>query len=232
MVRLTARIPLIALLHAALLATAAPSALEAQDGPEPEFIITWQASSYAPSSYRGKVLPTVGSAVTFALELVDEGKLADLSGTEIRWYRNNNLVSSGMGQKHVTMIVPPGASREERIRAVAVDFRGEDREHTVLLPVTAPEVVIDAPAPGDVLPGVETRFRALPYFFNARSQNELLFEWQVNGEAIRAGTEHPDILDLSVSGGASGATVSVNLRVARIGELLEFAASSARYTLP
>ena len=207
---------------------ALPLALNAQDAAEPELLVTWRADSYAPPGFRGKALPTIGSAVNFSLELIQDGKIADLSQTEIRWYRNRTFISSGIGQKQMTLVVPPGASSQERIRATAVDFGGEDHETTVLLPVVAPEVVIDAPAAS----GPAMRFRALPYFFNTGFQSELVFEWRVNGEPVDAGIENPDALDLSVTGGTSGATVTVELRVSRSRELLEFAENTARFILP
>ena len=58
----------------------------------PQFMVSWQAQSYAPSWYQGKIFPTKGSRINVVFELVDGGKIADLSKLKVRWYLNDKLV--------------------------------------------------------------------------------------------------------------------------------------------
>ena len=71
----------------------------------PEFLITWRASNYAPSDFAGKILPIPGSALTAALEIIDGGRIADLSQTEIRWSVNNKIGQSGKGIKTFSFLI-------------------------------------------------------------------------------------------------------------------------------
>ena len=51
----------------------------------PELILTWQAQNYAPASYEGKRLPTGNTIIAAAVELIDGGKVINLSNNVLHF---------------------------------------------------------------------------------------------------------------------------------------------------
>ncbi len=45
----------------------------------PQLMVTWKARTYAPPGFDGKIMPTANSAITASVELIDGGKIIDLS---------------------------------------------------------------------------------------------------------------------------------------------------------
>src|SRR3989338_5844802 len=71
----------------------------------PRVLLTWQAKNYVPAGYLGKALPSPSSIVTASVEIIDQGKIADLSKNNVYWYLNGSLVGSGVGKKTVSVRV-------------------------------------------------------------------------------------------------------------------------------
>ena len=61
---------------------------------ETEFMTSWQTKTYAPAWYEGKVFPTYQSFVMVGFELVENGKIVDLSRTVVRWYVDGKLLKN------------------------------------------------------------------------------------------------------------------------------------------
>ena len=57
----------------------------------PQFMVSWQADSYAPSWYQGKIFPVHGSRIKIGFELTDNGKIIDLSKIRFAGTLTTNL---------------------------------------------------------------------------------------------------------------------------------------------
>ena len=67
----------------------------------PDVVVTWNASSYAPGGYPGKILPSVGSTIRVSFEALSDGKFLNLSKQMIYWYLNDDLIASGEGVQDI-----------------------------------------------------------------------------------------------------------------------------------
>ena len=190
-------------------------------------LVTWRADAYAPSSFRGKVLPPRGGSVTATVDLLVNGKPADLSNREIRWFVDNELHQSGRNLKRFTFAVPIQNPDEVTVKAVVMETLRGNIERTILIPVSSPSIVIDVPTEGGYIPAASIAARALPYFFSIEKPDDLLFEWAANGS--RAGNETgtpSSSITLDTSGGISGNTVTLGVRAVNPSAAIESAQSS------
>ena len=172
-----------------LLATALAAAQTASRA-----LITWQAQSFAPAEYSGKILPSPGANIKLGLEALKENKLQDLSKINIRWYLDGKLLKQGIGLKETNFFANKGASYSHFVRAVIQDK--EEISGTADIVVVSPKVVIKTPFPASAsVPLGKNIFQAVPYFFNVVNPGELIFKWSVNNQAI----EGSDVLELEIA---------------------------------
>lgn len=183
----------------------------------PQFLVSWQAQNYAPAWYQGKILPVSGTPVSISFELVDNGKIADLSKTTIRWYVNDNLVineNNGLGIKNLKINIPYNSGGQTEIRIVALDYlAGGMIDKIIEIPAVNPEVVIGVPYPNrEIKVGVST-FNLIPFFFSINDLNNLSVGWLMNGQKPKT-TDNPYIFNLNVgSDMLSGARVDISASV-------------------
>src|SRR3989304_3003224 len=71
-------------------------------------VMTWGALSYVPPTYKGRVLPTAGTPIVAALELLDGEKIINLSSAPISWLLDGKLIDSGVGKKTVSFKAAAG----------------------------------------------------------------------------------------------------------------------------
>ncbi len=190
----------------------------------PELLITWQAQGYVPHGYQGKILPVKKSLVEAAAELIQNGKTADLSRRELRWFLNGRLIQGGLGLKTISFMVPEDAASLS-LRLVIPNYGGRVLEKTVALPLAQPEVVIDAPYAAAIASGTNI-FRALAYFFNISGLDQLTFEWVANGVATAGEDSNPAELELNISGGRPGDEVNLSVNALNKFDPLETAGAS------
>lgn len=169
----------------------------------PEFMVTWKADSYAPAGYNGKILPSDGTKIDAALEIIDRGKFADLSATEIRWLINDQILKKGKGLKTVSFTAE-GTRGSQKIAVTAVNYRGANLSKNIVIPIAEPDVVIDS--------NVST-FQALPYFFNVANLGQLKFDWVVNGRVAEGDVENPQIISLDTRNLPPTTPIGVELTV-------------------
>ncbi len=163
------------------------SLAQAQIATTPEFFVTWRSGAYVESGYQGKILPVAGAPITLAMNLIDGGKLANLSKTMIRWIKNDKIVQSGIGLQTVTIPTSSLTDRDEiRIKIVVSQYKGADLPHSFVLPVAAPEVVIRATYPGWLVPAGNASFRALFYHWSIAAPEQLLIRWSLQGQTIES----------------------------------------------
>ena len=92
----------------------------------PRAIITWQAQTTAPPEYRGKLQLNRTSALTASLLITQNGSVVDLREKEIRWFRNNELVSRGLGLTTLTVPAERPSRSQIELRALVKNFSGFD----------------------------------------------------------------------------------------------------------
>lgn len=149
----------------------------------PEPFLTWQAENYAPAEFPGKIFPSPGTKVTVGLVALDEASVVDFSKDTVRWYLNNVRGGEGRGVMHFTYTAVGAKNGRDTVRVEVAD--GHSLEASLLIPVVSPKLVLrisDAP-PRSV--------RAVPFFFNVDSLNELVFTWNLSVNARSSG--EPDV---------------------------------------
>lgn len=157
----------------------------------PRFLTSWKAQSYVPGWYEGKIFPAPGTPVEARFELVDAGKIADLSKAKVRWYLNGELVrneENGLGIKSLNFIASQSGGQDVEIRIAVLDYGdgGGQIDEVIRIPVAKPEVVINSPYPDRLIKVGKNSFRATPLFFGAKeiSADNFSFEWSVDGKKI------------------------------------------------
>lgn len=208
----------------------------------PQFMVSWKADSYAPSWYQGKILPSKGSRVNVGFELIQNGKIVDLSKNRVRWYINDKLAkneTSGLGIKDFSFVVSDygGEETEVKIAVLPCESRCEGYKgggilyKTTTIPVSNLEAVIDAPYKNRAVAYGKNSFFAHLFFFNIGDLSKLSFEWLVNEEKANVG-ERRDILDLNIGQSAiPGTDIGLRLVIKNPAEELEFAGANIKLTV-
>lgn len=155
---------------------------------ETEFMTSWQARTYVPAWYEGRVLPTYESPITIAFELLEDGKIVDLSNTAVRWYVDGRLLKNelnGLGIKKILVINKKYGGDTTEIRISIPNYKGGSQEKLINIPIKTPEAVIEAPYfKKKVEKGVST-LRVWPFFFNTTNASNLSLKWVVDGSDVR-----------------------------------------------
>lgn len=206
----------------------APSRVEG-----PQLMITWQAKTYVPSWFSGKAFPTANSQVTAYVELIDGGKIINLSGQKIYWYVDNELIGAGVGLQKTTFTAPSVPDNIIDLRAEIPSYASSQTNpvlKTVEIPVVNPEVVIESPYPDGQFFSNSIQLNGWPFFFNAQKSSNLNFSWSVNGESS-ANLENPEFLTLNLNLDApSGSLININLTIGSPGSLYNTATKGINLT--
>jgi len=176
----------------------------------PEFMVTWKANNYVPSSYQGKILPIADTEIDVAVELIDGGRLANLSRSEIRWLINNDFQKFGNGMQAISFNVD--ILKGDQIVDITISYRGQNLNHRLIIPVTAPKVAIV---------GGPNIFQSLLYFFNISKPSNAEFTWEANGVTVLGSGSTPDIINLDFSSVPEGGSIDLNVIVQNPLKLLE-----------
>lgn len=184
-----------------------------------KFLVTWQAKSYVPPQYSGKILPTMGSRITVVFDVVSGGKIVDLSGQPISWYLGEQTLGSGRGMQSITFLAPDGSAGYIDLR---IELQQDDQSKlrisqllikTLQIPIVNPEAVIEAPYPGGIFGGYSPQVSGMPYFFSVSSPSALNYTWSVNGENPQ-NAENPSLLTVDLNQDAPlGSTISIGLTI-------------------
>ncbi|MEK7481854.1 MAG: hypothetical protein AAB607_00600 [Patescibacteria group bacterium] len=200
----------------------------------PQFMVSWQANSYAPSWYSGKILPTRGSLIKISFELVDNGKIADLSKKKVRWYVNDKLVqneSKGLGLKFYSFIADDYPGQETEIRITIVDYKDEILDKIVRIPIVFAEAAIDSPYPNAEINTGKNSFLVYPFFFNIRDLNNISFEWLVDNQPAESG-ENSQSLELNIESAApSGFEIDIKATIRNLLDEMEFASENIKLVI-
>lgn len=183
----------------------------------PQFLVSWQAQNYAPSWYQGKFLPIKGTTIEVNFDLIDSGKIADLSKTKIRWYVNDALVlneDSGLGIKTLKFNTPDSAGNNTEVRIAIVDYKGNALNKIITIPIVNPEAVIEAPYVDQKISSGSSVFKAVPFFFNVNNPANLSVNWSIGTQQPKNPSLNPYILELNVeSATPSGTGIQLSVMI-------------------
>ena len=167
-----------------------------------EFLVSWRANTFVDAGYAGKILPTHGSRVSLAFELLENGKPADISKNEVKWFIDGNKFDSGIGKRMSVLNLPTLSSNESaNIKILVRQYRGADIEKFFTVPVASPEAVIDSRYPQNIITSGLNNFTPLFYFWNTNKASNLLVSW-TSGDADSQQLNGDNILQLSIPDGA------------------------------
>jgi hypothetical protein len=163
----------------------------------PQIIFSWQAYNFYPSDYLGKALPTKNSLVTVSLEVVKDNKFIDLSKNNIAWYLNNKNIARGVGLKSTVFKIESEPNQTIFVKA-AIQIDEKIIESSFLLPVVNPQLTLNLPYPQkNIFADSSFEIKAIPYFFNINSLNQLTFFWEVNNQRQKSDT---NLLNINIIG--------------------------------
>jgi hypothetical protein len=174
-----------------------------------QVLITWQALSFAPAEYQGKILPSTGTNIKLGLELVTENKLQDLSKADILWYLDEKLLGRGQGLKENVFAAHKGATDSHFVRVV-VNYKNQEFDGTVDIPIINPRVVIETSVPTSTSISLgKNIFQAVPYFFNISNIRELIFNWTINDQTIKG----DNLLELNLTAPPIPSNRNLNIKI-------------------
>lgn len=195
----------------------------------PQIWLTWAASSYAPPGYAGKILPAAGSVVSASIQLIYNGKTADLSKQTAYWYGNDVLLQGGLGLTQITLRAPQTAGSVFNLR-VKILGTGAALAKNVQIPVMGQVAVIEAPFPKSRVSGQTISLKGIPYFFNVADPKSLNFAWSVNGQTP-ANLENPDELTVNLGSNVqNGSTLNIGLSIQNSGNPSEAGSKNLKLT--
>lgn len=193
----------------------------------PKLFLTWSSNTYVPPGFAGKIMPTANSQITASVELIDGGKIIDLSRQNVYWYVNNNFLSGGIGLQSVTFRAPEAAGGMLPFRVEVPDYSKGDQLKTIEIPIVRPEAIIEMPFPSGKFSSSPLQLIGQPYFFNADTVSKLIMNWNVNGQTP-SGAENPQTLNVKFGQTiAPGLPVSVSLSINNTKSQYESASNSA-----
>jgi len=147
-------------------------------------ILTWSAKNFYPVDFIGKPLPTHGTRVFVSLEVVRDGKPTDITSSPISWYVDGDFIESTVGEKTFSFFAKKTSTGGQIIR-VKTQNNNSPIESSITIPVIQPETVVEVPYFSNIVSsGQEISLKAIPYFFNNSSLDQLLFIWQF-GDTVK-----------------------------------------------
>lgn len=177
----------------------------------PQVILTWSASNFYPSNYRGKALPITQTPITVSVNLLQNGKFVDLGNTAITWYKSGDRTDTGVGLTQIVTTPDTNDVGNIFIRA-GVALGDSTIDQSISIPIVQPTVAIEIPYPHSLIgANSDITLRAIPYFFNVASLNRFIFYWQVGDVKKNMGSE--DSITLKIGGLSSQQTVPVSAYV-------------------
>lgn len=150
-----------------------------------DFMTSWQTKTYVPAWYEGKAFPAYQSFITVGFELIEDGKIVNLSKTPVRWYVDDQLFKNednGLGIKKVTIYNQKYGGDVTSIKISIPNYKGGALEKVIDIPIKNQEVVVDAPFFDKKIPKGEDTIFAWPFFFNTVASNMMALQWNVGGE--------------------------------------------------
>lgn len=176
----------------------------------PQIILTWNASNFYPSNFRGKALPSIGTPITISASLLMNGKFVDTSNAKFVWYKSGDKLTEGDGLNQITSDVGTDGITTAFFD-VEVTLGDAVVNQSLAIPSTQPVVAIEIPYPRSTVDiNANVLLRAVPYFFNVTSLDRLVFYWQVGDIKKNMGSTNAISLKISAPYSASQKNVAVS----------------------
>ena len=197
-----------------------------------QVILTWQANNFYPADYTGKALATPNTPVTVSAEVLRDGKLIDLSEGTFTWYVDEKFLNRTQGLKEILFTVKKPVGDSHFIR-VTIQLGNSLFESSIRVPVSKHLVVLENPYPNQLVRvGSKTIIRAVPYFFNISSFQDLTFSWQINNsEQGGGGSDNQLVLNIGTPQTPSQNKLRITTLVQNKNNPLEFANEGLRLTI-
>lgn len=168
----------------------------------PQILVTWKSYSYSPDWYTGRNLPPADSAVSVSMDLIDKGKVVDLSNYDVYWYVGDNLISSGKNNRAVLVRASSQIGDSLSLQVRLPSYKGLVLLKTVDIYTTQPKAVIDIPYPASKKVRLPITVQAWPFFFSIKNSTNLNYDWQINNQPTKS-QESPTLLNISAPQGAN-----------------------------
>lgn len=193
-----------------------------------EIDLLWEAESYAPPFYEGRVLPGTNSPIhaqAVARFKTPNGQTIADSDIVYTWYRNDAVAGAGRGKSSVTLPGPAlFGSDTIRVAAVSVDETVSSEASTRISSVDPFITLYEnhplfgvlyhrSLEPGATTMETEQKVTAVPYFAGIRSprDSQLAYEWSVNETRIEPDPREPQTLTITANGYRGPAAISLSL---------------------
>jgi len=189
---------------------------------EPLFLINWGAHTFVPSFYQGKALPVGKADVRVSFDIIENGSSVSLRNKEVQWFLDERPIAAGPDLKQINISLQNVEDRDALVRVQVRNFKNRsDLVKTFLIPVTAPDIVIDLPQTS-LTPGVTT-VKSWPFFFNVSKLKDLVFSWLANGKETRGDVNMPNNLELELPPEVAGSSINLAVTAQNRFNLLESA---------
>lgn len=170
----------------AVIATMTIGALDqaSAQGGTAQLLVTWQADTYVPDGFSGKIMPASDSQIVVGVDLINLGKRVDLSPYKIYWYVDEKFYQGTVGLTRISLAAPHFIGENSmKVRVLITDY-GSGIGKTITIPIVVPEAVIQSSAPSLAASAAPFNLQAYPYFFNVRTMSQLVFDWSLNGASV------------------------------------------------
>lgn len=161
-----------------------------------DITLTWSTDTYVPAKYQGKALPVIGSNIEVAAIINTPG--ADPEKLVYNWFINEyfQVKESGLNKQVLKFSAISSTNKKNLIRLEIKDLNGSFLGASYIsINLHHPEILIYAKKNlSSHIIGInkeymtksnqEITFIARPYFFNISDLDDLLFEWQFDGEEL------------------------------------------------
>jgi hypothetical protein len=161
----------------------------------PQILLTWKAQNYTPIEYAGKSIPVGNTSVLASMELLDNGKLVDLTDIRVNWYLDGEFFDGGLNKHSILIRLPKLPINKILIRAEIQNYKESDIVRAVEIQPIRPEVVIESGYPYSFLYSLTHTLKATVYYFNVKNPTSLVYAWKVNDVAATS-NENPSLLDV------------------------------------
>lgn len=213
-----------------------------------DFDLTWDATSQAPASYKGKLLPTQNSIIgVSALPFIywpGTKTLINSNNLIFNWRVDDKLSAgnSGIGKSDFIFKVNDFAGTDKSIRLeIKTPNNAVSLSKSLTIPIVRPQTLIYFADPKTNLPygsalknltikPINLNFIVQNYFFNAPSK-DLKWQWFINNQEVTGKDEKPWIASLNLSNISQLFSAQVQVSVKNPSNDLETAQSTINLEL-
>ncbi len=210
---------------------------------DPQFMVSWNASSFAPQWYQGKILPSKGSRVNISFELIGQdktnlGKVLDLSNRLVKWYVNNQYYDQGQGLKSISFPINKWIASDNLSVRISSEVENPSDgsvsfvDNYITIPIVNPEVVIFNKNFSNIINANSMiSLSSAPFFFNANLLYDIVPTWTVENKKFGGIANDPFSLSVNFGKNINSGIVDIGLTAQNANNPIESAQSSISFTI-